>query len=117
MPLLDCIKKIVYSQTYPHYLLLLGKKPTGDDMYTEKLMMSFDIIPFISDKYGKPGHFSSVVKYLFTANDDFRKVSKFINVLIMMKYLVIDVAFSYLNMMLLINRLLQTRFIRRYFRQ
>ncbi|CAK8675707.1 unnamed protein product [Clavelina lepadiformis] len=66
-------KEVPVPKTYPHYLLLLGKEPTGDDMYTEKLMMSFDIIPFISDKYGKPGHFSSVVKYLFTANDDFRK--------------------------------------------
>ena len=56
-------------------MLLLGKEPSAEDMKNGKFGIRVDVFPFNPEKYGNPNHFLSVVKYLFTANEDYREVS------------------------------------------
>jgi len=59
---------------YPHFLLLLGKEPTSEEMNEGKYGITFDILPFNPQKYGESDRFLALTKFLFTANEDYREV-------------------------------------------
>ena len=68
------LKKHSSFQVYPHYLLLLGKEPTSEDMDKGKYGITFDIMPFKPQKYGQSNRFLALTKFFFTANEDYREV-------------------------------------------
>jgi len=61
-------------QDYPHYLALLGREPSKSEWKDGKVGLHFNIFPFISAKYGPASHMQSLIKFLFTINEEFRKV-------------------------------------------
>ncbi|XP_078488342.1 uncharacterized protein LOC100177570 [Ciona intestinalis] len=65
-------KEVPEPKVYPHYLMLMGKEPSKEEMDRGSFGMHFDIFPFLADKYGRSESFTSVVKFLFTANEDYR---------------------------------------------
>nr|CAB3261905.1 uncharacterized protein LOC100177570 [Phallusia mammillata] len=58
---------------YPHFLILLGREPSKKEYEAGKTGLFFDVFPFIEKKYGNPSDFTAIVKFLFTANEDYRK--------------------------------------------
>ncbi|XP_077972916.1 uncharacterized protein LOC144428096 isoform X2 [Styela clava] len=66
-------KQVPEPQTYPSFLVLLGKEPSGEEMSSGEYNMRFNIMPYIDKKYGDARQFSPLLNFLMTANTDYRK--------------------------------------------
>lgn len=67
-------KELPEIETKPSLMILLGSEPTPEEFQAGSTTMSFDLLPFLEKKYGDPNQFSSFIKFLLTANEDYRKV-------------------------------------------